>query len=101
MKIQLDDNTRRFLPLEVELNGKTYDFKYLEPTTKEENEFKGVQKTGTLAQVEEANEKLFWKNFIGDENAVVLLKEFLEEKANVNTFIRTCSINLGKQQIYI
>ncbi len=101
MKIQLDDNTRRFLPLEVELNGKDYSFKYYEPTTKDENEFKEVQKTGTLEQVEKANEELFWKNFKGDENAVVLLKEFLEEKANVNTFIRTCNVNLGKQQIYI
>lgn len=101
MKLQLDENTRRFLPLEIELNGKTYNFKYLEPTTKDENEFKEVQKTGTLEQVEKANEELFWKNFTGDENAIVLLKEFLEEKANVNTFIRTCNINLGKQQIYI
>ena len=101
MKIQLDDNTRRFLPLEVELNGKTYNFKYFEPTTADEDKFKEVQKTGTLEQVEKANEELFWKNFTGDENAVVLLKEFLQEKANVNTFIRTCNVNLGKQQIYI
>ena len=101
MKIQLNDDTRRFLPLDVELNGKDYSFKYFEPTTKDENAFKEVQKKGTLEQVEKANEELFWKNFIGDENAVVLLKEFLEEKANVNTFIRTCNINLGKQQIYI
>jgi len=101
MKIQLDSNTRRFLPLEVELDGKTYDFKYYEPTTADEKEFKQLQKKGTLEQVEEANEKLFWKNFTGDENAVVLLKDFLETKANVSTFIRTCNVNLGKHQIYV
>ena len=101
MKIVMNETTRRFLPLEVELNGKNYSFKYYEPITKDENEFKDLQKTGTLEQVEKANEELFWKNFTGDENAVVLLKEFLEEKANVNTFIRTCNVNLGKQQIYI
>jgi len=60
-----------------------------------------LQKKGTLEQVEEANEKLFWKNFTGDENAVVLLKDFLETKANVSTFIRTCNVNLGKHQIYV
>lgn len=101
MKLVLDNNTRRFLPLEIELDGKDYNFKYFEPTTQDEAEFLALQKTGTVEEVDKANTELFWKNFEGDENAVVLLKEFLEKKANVKTFIRTCNVNLGKHQVYV
>lgn len=101
MKLVFNEDARRFLPLEIELNGKTHEFKYFEPNTKDEKEFKALQKIGTAEQVETANEELFWKNFEGDENAVTLLKEFLTEKANLSTFIRTCNVNLGKLQIYV
>lgn len=98
MKLKLDANSRKYITVEIELDGETKELKYYEKNTKQIKEIKKLTKDekATMADLDEITEKQFFENLKGDEKIIEKVVEFYEENGNIYDFINRCDEELGK-----
>ena len=100
MKIKLGANTRKFIEIEVELNGVKHGFKYFEKNTKQIKTMKKCTKESVdkndYSIVDTESVKQFFDCFKGEQSSIDLIVEFYEENGNIYDFINMCDEELGK-----
>lgn len=100
MKLKLDANNRKYIKVEVELEGEAHELKYYEKNTKQIKQIKKLTKDekATMADLDDLTEKQFFENLHGDEKVIKTICEFYEENGNIYDFINSCDEELGKQK---
>lgn len=98
MKITLDSNNRKFITIEIELNGQKITLKYFEKNTKQIKQAKELAKKDNtkMVEIDELAEKQFFENLIGEEKDIDSLVEFYDEYGNIYEFMQMCEKELGK-----
>lgn len=100
MKIKLDENSRKFIEIEVEIDGEKHIFKYYEKNTRQIDALKelGKDKETPMYKYEDLNKEQFFDNFKGDENILSEIIEFYNENGSFYEFRNKCDAELGKRK---
>ena len=96
MKIKLNEDKRKYIEIEVEIDGKTYTLKYYEKNTKQIKAIKKATKSKSFMELDDLNEKQFFENLKGDKKVIDALVKFYETNGNIYNFINECDKELGK-----
>eukprot|EP01156_Anaeramoeba_ignava_P012130 Anaeramoba_ignava/a487623_6.p1 GENE.a487623_6~~a487623_6.p1 ORF type:complete len:104 (-),score=27.69 a487623_6:301-612(-) len=98
MKLNLDLLNRTFIEIEVTIDGQAHTLKFYEKNGNQKKEEREFFKKDNLKFVEldELTEKQFFERLKGDESVIEKIKDFYDENADINNFIKECEINLGK-----
>ncbi|GEM_PF-2582868 len=96
--ISLDKNNRKFLELEVEVDGEKHILKFFEQNTRQIDEVKTkLSVEGVLAKdIDELYMLQFRENLVGDKKLIEQIFEHYKEKGNIYAFARECDEELGK-----
>jgi len=97
MKLKLDPNNRKYINIDVDIDGETKTLKYFEKNTKQIKAIKKASKSKTVLEVDELNEKQFFENLKGDKKAIDEIVKFYDENGNFYELINDCDLELGKQ----
>lgn len=98
MKLFLDEKNRKFIQIEIELDGQNIKLVYFEKNTKQ---FKALKKRARkdgakMHEVDDLSEEQFFINLKGEQKDIDALVEFYEENGNFYDFINMCDVELGK-----
>jgi organic radical activating enzyme len=98
MKIKLDSSNRKFIDVEVELDGKNIKFTYFEKNTRQIDEMKDLAKKNStkMYHIDDLARKQFLDNLHGSSEDKEALEEFYQEHGNFSDFINMCDEELGK-----
>lgn len=100
MKVKLDNELRKYIEIDIEIDGENKKLKYFEKNTKQIKELKKLTKKQDtkVYEVEELSEKQFFDNLKGEKETIDYIVNFYEENGNFYDFINQCDEVLGKQK---
>jgi hypothetical protein len=100
MKLKLDQKNRKFVKVELELDGKTMAFNYFEQNGQQKKRLRELLKNDKtlIVFVDELRETVFFENLKGKDEDIKALKEFYDVCGNLNDLMNACDEELGKQK---
>ena len=96
MKLKLDKKNRKYISIDVEVDGVTTTLRYYEKNTRQIKELREAFKKEDTTLAEALTEQQFLENLKGDKQIIDELIEFYEENGNFYDFMGNCEEALGK-----